>query len=185
MALHWRKQLFVEEYVAHPELNGAEVAARAGYERKYAKNRAWELLNDPEVKSAIEHKQQQLLEKISLTAEDVVKDILAARQRCVEAGDGAWQTQGRLKCDELLGKYLGMWQEKVELTTMDEMTERLKRAREQAGIATGVPVEPLLLEAATTVQPQKEVAAVPPSEETTTEPEPEDWVDRLIRQHPY
>lgn len=189
MSLHWRKRLFIEEYVAHPELNAAEVAVRVGFEKKYAKNRAWELLNNPEVKSAIEHKQRDLLEKISLTAEDIVKDIMAARQRCVEAGDGAWQTQGRLKCDELLGKYLGMWHEKVEGPNMDELVARLKAARQNAGLVqVGSSQEyraPALLEAAPPgVIKDKEDAPVDhPAHGTTSDPppqEPVDWVSRLF-----
>jgi hypothetical protein len=186
MALHWRKRLFIEEYVAHPELNAAEVAARCGYERKYAKNRAWELLHDPQVKAAIEQKQQQLLAKVNLTAEAVIKDILAARQRCVEAGDGAWQTQGRLKCDELLGKYLGMWQEKLEVTAIDEIAERLRKARANAGIV--IEAEEPKMEGV----PQLEESSQPTEKDTPGDPpplnpvradqrtEPEDWVERLL-----
>jgi phage terminase small subunit len=191
MSLHWRKRLFIEEYVAHPELNAAEVAVRVGFEKKYAKNRAWELLNNPEVKAAIEHKQRDLLEKISLTAEDVVKDIMATRQRCVEAGDGAWQTQGRLKCDELLGKYLGMWQEKVEGPNMDELVARLKVARKNAGLVqVGGSHEyraPVLIEAGSATAPKSlirnEDAPVDyPARGITSDPppeEPEDWVAKL------
>lgn len=133
MSLHWRKQLFVAEYVAHPELNATQVAERCGYTGAHVKNRAYELLRDPEVKAAIEHAQRQLLDRVELKAEDVIKDILAARQRCVEAGDGAWQTQGRLKCDELLGRYLNMWQEKIEISFAEGLAEKLRRARAQVG----------------------------------------------------
>lgn len=133
MALHWRKQLFVAEYVAHPELNATQVAERCGYTGAHVKQRAYELLRDPEVKAAIEHSRQQLVAKIELTAEDVIKDILATRQRCVQNGDCAWAVAGRLKCDELLGKYLKMWEDKIEFSFADDLAARLKKAREQVG----------------------------------------------------
>jgi Terminase small subunit len=178
VSLHWRKQLFVAEYVAHPELNASEVAIRCGFEPKYAKNRAYELLRNPEVKAAIGHAQQQILAKVELTAEDVIRDILATRQRCVEAGDGAWQTQGRLKCDELLGKYLDMWQEKVEVSFAGALSDRLKKARAQVG--RSVELAPKLLPEMVELEP---VAKVEEAVRETHRVEPsmteqEDWVQK-------
>ena len=179
MTLHWRKQLFIEEYVAHPELNAAEVAVRCGFEPKYAKNRAYEMLQNPEVKAAIEHRQKELLAKLQLTAEDVIKDILAARQRCVDAGDGAWQTQGRLKCDELLGKYLGMWQERVDLEVDfgERLAERLQKAREQAGrVVEGQEILPPKPVPALPVSPAAKQESL--VSEAAWQPKYEDWVEK-------
>lgn len=134
MSLHWRKQLFVAEYLAHPELSATEVARRCGYTGEHVKQRAYALMRDAEVRAAIEHGQQRRLEGVELNANEVIQDILAARQRCVENGDYAWAMAGRLKCDELLGKYLKMWgDDKVELSFTDALTERLRKAREQVG----------------------------------------------------
>ena len=96
---------------------------------------------------------------------------------------GAWQTQGRLKCDELLGKYLGMWTDKVEVTAIDELSERLKKAREQAGIVPEISRSPALLEAAPpSTEINTEEPDIPlPTEEEPPPAEPEDWVERLLR----
>lgn len=177
MSLHWRKQLFVAEYVAHPELNATQVAERCGYTGAHVKNRAYELLRDPEVKAAIEHAQRQLLDRVELKAEDVIKDILAARQRCVEAGDGAWQTQGRLKCDELLGRYLNMWQEKIEISFAEGLAEKLRKARSLVRGEKTVESEARLLPAPVEAEP---VAEAEKEVTVSVAVEPEDWVERLV-----
>ena len=184
MTMHWRKQYFVAEFLAHPELNPTQVAERVGYTGAHVKNRAYELMRDPEVKAAIEHGKQQILAKLEVTAEEVIRDILATRQRCVEAGNGAWQTQGRLKCDELLGRHLGMWQDKTELTFVDALTERLRKARANVAKALEpVESEPKTLSAPVEVKPvaQPEEAPVErPASSETPQAEPEDWVERLF-----
>jgi hypothetical protein len=182
VSLNWRKQLFVAEYLAHPGLNATDVARRCGYTGPHVKTRAYELMRDPEVKAAIEHGQNLRLEEVELTAQDVVKDILAARQRCVEAGNCAWAMVGRLKCDELLGRYLKMWEEKVEVNFADGLAERLRKAREQVvkpGEPQAVTSEPKAL------PPTPEPESVPKGEPTArTEVAPpveqEDWVEKYL-----
>jgi hypothetical protein len=185
VSLHWRKQLFVAEYVAHPELNATQVAERCGFTGAHVKTRAYEMLRDPEVKAAIEHAQREVLAKVEVTAEEVVRDILAARQRCVEAGDGAWQTQGRLKCDELLGKFLGMWQEKVEVSFAEALAERLKKARHHVAGSNIEEPEPKALpapvEAELVAQEEEDEVSRPEANGIgLPQEEPEDWVERLL-----
>lgn len=183
MSLHWRKQLFVAETLAHPELDATDVARRCGYTGAHVKQRAYALMRDPEVKAAVEHGRQQILAKVELTAQDVIKDILAARQRCVENGDSAWAMAGRLRCNELLGRYLKMWEEeKVEVNVgVELLAERLRQARDQVG-------RPAEVEA-----PQVEVKALPArAEPVEREPikeevapqihsEPQkDWVEKYV-----
>lgn len=64
LALTKRKLLFVAEYLADPKANGSQAAIRAGFSEKRAKVTASELLKDPEVKAAIEHKRNKRLQKL-------------------------------------------------------------------------------------------------------------------------
>jgi phage terminase small subunit len=134
MGLTKRRQLFVTEYLANPKQPAAWAAVRAGFSEKQARETASELLKDPEIKAAIEHQLMKRLEKIEINEKNVLLDILAARERCIEAGAGAWQTTGRLKCDELLGKYLKMWVERVEVGLEEELIQRLTAGRKRAGL---------------------------------------------------
>jgi hypothetical protein len=178
--MHWRKQYFVAEFLAHPELNPTQVAERVGYTGAHVKNRAYELMRDPEVKAAIEHGKQQILSKLEVNAEDVVRDILQTRQRCVEQGNTAWAVNGRLKCDEMLGKYLGLWQERTEVTFVDALAERLQKAR--ANVARTMELkgsEEKLLPAP--ISKPVVIEQEPTKRETVEVPEqPMDWVDRLL-----
>jgi phage terminase small subunit len=132
MALTKRKILFVAEYLADPKANATQAAIRAGFSAARAKVTGSELLKDPEVKAAIEHKRNKRLEKLEIDADMVLTDILATRDRCIEAGSGNWQTQGRLRCNELLGRHLKMFTDKVEFTADEAFIARLEAGRQRA-----------------------------------------------------
>lgn len=182
--MHWRKKMFVAQYLAHPELSPAEIAERCGYKGQNLKQRAFVLLRDPEVKEAIQQGQKQILAKLEITAQDVVQDIIDTRQRCVENGDVAWATNLRLKCDELLGKYLGMWTERTEVTFFDGLAERLRKARENVGrvIEGSEEKKPpaSLAEPALREEPVAEEVVGPSPEPVVVYEDPVDWVDRLL-----
>ena len=134
MALTKRRQLFVTEYLAHPKQPAAWAAVRAGFSEKRARETASELLKDPEIKAAIEHQLIKRLEKIEVTEKTVLTDILAIRERCTEAGSGQWSLSLRLKCNELLGRKLGLWKDKIELGLDEALIERLEAGRKRAGL---------------------------------------------------
>ncbi len=190
MTLHWKKQLFVAEYVAHPELNATEVAKRCGHVGEHVKLRAYEILRDPDVKAAIEEKQRKILGKVDVTVEDVINDIKATRRRCIEEGASAWATQGRLRCDELLGRYLKMWEEpKVGIDVTVDLAERLQKARLQVeGHVVGDGEEPKALPAAKVeVEPMFSRPKVEPARDFCPTGKPaeepqeyDDWVGRLL-----
>jgi len=134
VALTKRKLLFVAEYLADPKGNARQAVIRAGFSEKRANVTASELLKDPEVKAAIEHKRDLHLKKLDVDAKMVIVDILSARERCIEAGSAAWAIAARLKCDELLGRYLKMWTEKIELGFEEEIMKRLEAGRKRASL---------------------------------------------------
>jgi len=66
------------------------------------------MMRDPEVTKLIVDKMESIFKKLDVTAEAVIEDIVKARESAIEAGNIAWAVSARLKCDELLGKHLGM-----------------------------------------------------------------------------
>jgi hypothetical protein len=134
MALTKRKQLFVAEYLADPKSNATQAVIRAGFSEKRAKVTASELLKDSEIKAAIEHKRNQRLAKLDIDANLVLADIIASRERCIEAGSAGWAIAARLKCNELLGRYLKMWTEKLEVGFDEELMKRLEAGRKRASL---------------------------------------------------
>jgi phage terminase small subunit len=134
VALTKRKRLFVAEYLADPKCNASEAAIRAGFSEKRAKVTASELLKDPEVTAAIEHKRNQRLARLDIDANLVLAGLLELRDRCIEAGAGSWQTAGLLKVYELLGRHLKMFTEKIEVGLDEELIKRLEAGRKRTAL---------------------------------------------------
>lgn len=124
------QKAFVREFPK--DNNGKEAAIRAGYSKKYAKQQAYENLTKPYLKKMIEEKQEKLAEKAQVSAEFVINnflEILNFNKQVEEftQGDGEnvrvkkkmIDAQAALKASELLGKHLGLFVEKLQLTGKD------------------------------------------------------------------
>jgi phage terminase small subunit len=92
VALTKRRQLFVTHYLANPKQPASWAAVRAGFSEKRARETASELLKDPEIKAAIEHKLTAKCEDVAVEQKLVLTGLLRTIERCIEAGSGAWQT---------------------------------------------------------------------------------------------
>ena len=116
-----KQALFCKEYLV--DLNATQAAIRSGYSEKTADRIGPENLCKLVVKEEIQRLQQIRAEKVNITAEDVLKDILDTRRACeenmilkTEFGDKLDSTaiNGRNKANELLGKHLKLFTDKVE-----------------------------------------------------------------------
>jgi hypothetical protein len=182
-----KKQAFIAEYCAHPEIGKAEAAAKAGFSRKRAGVTACELMKDPEVSAEISRKMNQRLEAIAgknpegkkLDQDAVLKELQDIIEACRTAGAGAWQMTARLKAVELQGKFLKMFTEKIEHGFDDTIMDLLREGRKRAGLrqpmTPSLPAPPLAEKPAIDFQ-QYGTAAEPEATEATedllTEDEP-------------
>ena len=90
-------------------------------------DRYW-LLRHPEVSSALEQRQQARAERVGLTADTVIEGLLYEAHHAREGS-------ARVRSLELLGKHIGMWDERRTTTeqhlhvnvTPQEMTEVARR----------------------------------------------------------
>lgn len=73
-----RRALFVLEYLK--DLHGKHAAVRAGYAAGSAEQEASRLLNTPEVKAAIDAALAERAQAVKVSAEDVLRDLLAIAQ---------------------------------------------------------------------------------------------------------
>jgi phage terminase small subunit len=142
VALTKKQQMFVTEYCADPQCGKEEAARRAGFSRNRAAITACELMKNPEVQREIERRLTKKLDKLETTQESVLQELHAIIEAAKEAGAGHWQMQARLKATELLGKYLKMFTEKVEVGPSDALMELLLEGRKRAGLVTAVPALP-------------------------------------------
>lgn len=150
--LNKRQQLFVENYLI--DLNGAQAAIRAGYSKAAAKEMASRLLTYANVKKAVDEAMEERMEKVKITAEEVLDDLLELKDMCmarknvsrtimiksgeseppvpVEIEGKVFEPNAARGALDLVGKHLGMWKDKLEVTGDLEMrlSERIQKARE-------------------------------------------------------
>lgn len=150
-----KQQRFVEEYLI--DLNATQAAIRAGYSAKTAAVIGAENLIKPYIQKAIQEARNKLTERTEITQDYVLTNIKKVIERCmqqeaVQARDGSpllvegpegdlvplfeFKETGALKGLELLGKHLGMFKDKIELTGKDGSSLGIKVVFEDDGEAS-------------------------------------------------
>lgn len=126
-----KQQRFVEEYLV--DLNATQAAVRAGYSEKTADRIGPELLGKTCVAQAIAEAKQARSKKLNITAEYVLGNLVEVAERCMqkrpvlnmkgeqvvdEDGANKWtfDSKGANRALELLGKHIGCFTDKVELS---------------------------------------------------------------------
>lgn len=108
--LSLKQQRFAEEYLL--DGNGTQAALRAGYAQSGAGVQAERLLKNANVLEVIKAGQQKRAKKRGISASWVLK-------RLIHESKTAEKDAARVKALELVGKHLGMFTEKLELTGKD------------------------------------------------------------------
>lgn len=108
--LNEKQKRFVEEYCI--DYNATQAAIRAGYSPKSAEVTACRLLRNAKICEAIDQKRVKIAEKAELSAEWVLREL--ARNH--ELAKGIGELAASNKALELIGKHLGMFKDKVEMT---------------------------------------------------------------------
>lgn len=128
MALTDKQQRFVDEYLV--DLNATQAAIRAGYSEKTANEQGSRLLANVSVAAAIAEQQQKLSNKLELSAEWVLGKLVENVDRAMQTaeiknadgtGTGEYKYEGSVanRALELIGKHMGMFKDRVELTGKD------------------------------------------------------------------
>jgi hypothetical protein len=110
MALTAKQRRFVDEYLV--DLNATQAAIRAGYSAKTAYSQAERLLRNVEVAEATAAGKAARSIRTGVAQDDVIAGLLAEARR---TGEGATHV-GRINAWALLGKHLGMFRERLELS---------------------------------------------------------------------
>lgn len=100
--------LFCKEYLK--DLNATQAAIRAGYSEKTAKEIGCQNLTKVNVQEYLSKQLSERIEKIDLTVENVLNDIMETRKEAAQSE----KLSERLKANEMLGKYLKMFTESVD-----------------------------------------------------------------------
>jgi phage terminase small subunit len=105
-----RKKRFVLEYVNG--LNATQAAIRIGIPPSGARTQGWRLLKDVDVRAELEKYQAQTALKYYLTHDKIIRDVIDIGNAAF--ADGNFATA--LKAKELIGRHIGMWPNKTEVT---------------------------------------------------------------------
>jgi len=106
-----KQQMFVKEYLI--DLNATQAAIRAGYSKKTANEQGARLLVNVSIATKIKEALEKRADKTELTAQYVLDGIKAIVERVKEKDE---LTGPALKAYELLGKHLGLFPTRTELS---------------------------------------------------------------------
>ena len=147
MKLTLKQQRFADEYIISG--NATDAAIKAGYSKKTANVIGVENLIKPNIKTYIDERLKELSDKKVANQQEVLEYLTAVMRGesssevvVVEGqGDGvsrakpmqkAPDERERLKAAELLGKRMGLFKERVELST-EEPSKKLSDILDQLG----------------------------------------------------
>lgn len=127
MALTTKQELFMRALLADPKRNATAAAVAAGYSQDRAQKTANELLAHPEIQLALREKEMAALESAHVDPAYVIEGIRDTIERCRGLGK-AFNPISALRGFELLGKYLKLWTDRVELNEVGDLADRIRQA---------------------------------------------------------
>lgn len=114
---------FIDEYLV--DYNGSAAVLRAGYKTKNPKQQATENLNHPLVRRYIDERLEEKRQKCELSGEYVIQNLIEIAEQTKNGNPTA-----ALRALELLGKNLGLFKERQEISGPDggaiEMEQKVK-----------------------------------------------------------
>ncbi len=135
MSLSPMQARFVEEYLI--DLNATHAAIRAGYADKNATQQGYALLQKPVVQEAVTEAIQARSERTKADQDWIVKRLVENVERAmtvepvmvggVETGEYVYQGNVANKALELLGRHVGMFDDKLRLRVDDGLLALMKR----------------------------------------------------------
>ena len=125
-----RQELFCQEYVV--DYNGTQAAIRAGYSEKSARQHSVKMLSNASILARVRELQSEQVERLAVSQDYVVMQLIDTYNCCREpspvreydAESGEWvetgmyqfDSKGALRALELLGKHLGMYNDKLQIS---------------------------------------------------------------------
>lgn len=108
-----KERRFVDEYLV--DGNATRSAIAAGYAQKQAAKTGSEMLRKPRIRVLLEAARLEQQQRTQITADRVFTDLYRIAEKAEKAGEFPAATRAL----ELVGKHLGMFRDKVELTGKD------------------------------------------------------------------
>ena len=158
-----RERTFVGHYLGAAARNATEAAVLTGYgngNRNNAKNYAVEIMRRPHVQAEIQKQTEERNERLQITADDVLRELLVLKVDCENVGRSAPALRTRLDVLKTIGDHVavGAFRKQVGLSSpsggpietadvaalaslSDEELDQLERARAIIDRVAGKPAE--------------------------------------------
>jgi phage terminase small subunit len=121
-----KQKAFIEALPVN-QWNGTKAAIEAGYSPKSAGVMAHRLLKNPKIAEELEKRMGEIAEKTDVE----IAEIVVALRKFAFGGKKATNTE-QLKALELLGKFKGMYTDRLQTEQTEQRWELTEREREQA-----------------------------------------------------
>ena len=118
-----KQRRFVDEYLI--DMNGKQAAIRAGYSPDAAAAQASRLLTYANVSEALRQGRDELAKKAGVTQEWVIDRLKLVAEKCI---DDEFNPAGANGALNLLGKHLGLFTDKIEVSMDESLSSRLNAA---------------------------------------------------------
>lgn len=145
-----KQERFCQEYII--DYNGAQAAIRAGYAENSARKTASRMLTNADILARVRELQREQTARLALTQDYVLQQLVDTYRCCrepepvmvydadagsmVESGKYQFDSKGALRALELIGKHLGMYQDKLKLDAKLN-TGQLGKVLEQLEVPDG------------------------------------------------
>jgi phage terminase small subunit len=115
-ALNIKQRLFISEYMV--DRNGTQAAIRSGYAKGSAHVQAARMLRNAKVAAEIDRRSHALQDELNIDAKYVIMQLKELADRCMQHTPGKWKfdAAGANRALELLGKHLGLFSTKVDIS---------------------------------------------------------------------
>ena len=108
-----KQERFVEEYLV--DLNATQAAIRAGYSEKTAEAIGYENLRKPQIQAVIQKAMETRSKRMEITQDRVLDEIgKVAFHAAADSAESELKYPSKLRALELLGKHLGMFENKLK-----------------------------------------------------------------------
>lgn len=112
MALTDKQERFVQEYLV--DLNATQAAIRAGYSPETAGAIGAENLKKPQIKARIDREMAEISARTGANRDRVIRELGEI------AFSPSTRPSNKIKALELLGKYFGLFTERIAIAKIDE-----------------------------------------------------------------
>lgn len=124
-----RREKFCQEYIANSKLSITEAGKAVGYDNR---QNAWDVFKAQEVQDRIEYLKMQRMEDLRLDQYYVVNNLKKIAENAMDEGEYSAAN----KANELLGKHLGMFSDKVQHEHSGKVDLSIKVVFEDEGEAS-------------------------------------------------